>query len=123
MTQRIVGQNVCPECGHAVVPRGPNMPRYCATCGHALVRETVAPFTAEPRAHGGAVTALWLGILGMFIPLCPPFSVVAILVGMHAISDIDEHRERYTGRGLATAAIVLGLIGLVLSLVICSGGC
>jgi hypothetical protein len=53
-----------------------------------------------------AVAALVCGILGIF--------VLALIFGYVGRRQIDESYGRYGGRGMATAGIVLGWIGLVL---------
>lgn len=118
MNQRIFGASVCTRCGHTVGPRGPNMPRYCATCGHALVRETVTPFTDRQTVYGGAVAALILGILGLVMPICPPVSIMAVILGVSSSSVIAKSSGRYSGQGFATAGFILGVIGAMMSLVI-----
>jgi hypothetical protein len=53
-----------------------------------------------------AVGALVCGILGIF--------ALAMIFGYIGRRQIDESRGYYGGRGMATAGIVLGWIGLVL---------
>jgi hypothetical protein len=71
------------------------------------------PFDAplpEFRTSGYAIAAL---VLGLF-PLLGIGSVLAIAFGIRARHDIDAD-VALKGRGLATAGIVLGVIGLVAS--------
>jgi hypothetical protein len=56
--------------------------------------------------NGMAVAALVCGILGIF--------VLAMIFGYIGRRQIDESHGHYGGRGMATAGIVLGWIGLVL---------
>jgi hypothetical protein len=69
----------------------------------------------EEARSGKAVAALVLGIAGLLIApiVC---STLAIVFGVLARRDIDR-RPALTGRGLATAGIVLGVLGLALGLV------
>jgi hypothetical protein len=69
----------------------------------------------EEARSGKAVAALVLGIAGLLIApiVC---STLAIVFGVLARRDIDQ-RPALTGRGLATAGIVLGVLGLALGLV------
>jgi Domain of unknown function (DUF4190) len=66
---------------------------------------------SQVRASPKATWALACGIIGMFV-LAPLFSTVAITLGVVAKNEIDRDSE-LLGRGKAVAAIVLGVIGLV----------
>ena len=68
------------------------------------------PYVAVPQARtsGLAIASLVLGILW-------PYwigSLLALIFGLIAVRDIDRSGGMVTGRGLAIAGIVLGLIGL-----------
>ena len=68
---------------------------------------------AGPTASGKATAALILGILG--IVFCPiVFSILALVFGHQGRNEIDGSGGRMSGRGLATAGIVLGWIGIVI---------
>jgi RNA polymerase subunit RPABC4/transcription elongation factor Spt4 len=83
----------CHRCGKPV-QRGA---RRCPSCGHMLVR------TEEERS-GLATLALVLGVVGL-APICPLFSILAIILGSIASRlPIDK--------GRAATAVVLGWIGL-----------
>lgn len=63
-----------------------------------------------------AVISLVAGILGIsFFPLIG--SIVAVIIGPMARREIRESRGALSGDGLATAGIVLGWIGIALSVV------
>ena len=72
----------------------------------------------ENRAtNGTAVAALVCGILG--VTACPlVLSVVALVLGYNARSDLRQPSSREQGDGLATAGIVMGWIGVGISVVI-----
>jgi hypothetical protein len=62
-----------------------------------------------PTSSGKAVAALVLGILGLVS--CGPIAAIpAIVVGRSAQREIDASGGMVTGRGLATAGVVLGWI-------------
>jgi len=62
--------------------------------------------------NGKATAALVLGICGLL--LCPlVLSVVALVLGYQARTEIDQSGGTQDGRGLAVAGIVLGWIGVV----------
>ena len=76
---------------------------------------TAAP---ENRAtNGTAVAALVCGILG--VTACPlVLSVVALVLGYNARSDLRQPGSREQGDGLATAGIVMGWIGVGISVAV-----
>lgn len=78
----------------------------------------------EKETPGLAIASLVLGICGFFIPVV--CSLLAIIFGFIALSKIKENTQKYKGRGLAVAGIVLGfvffgLIFLILLLVFIRG--
>lgn len=62
----------------------------------------------RPRTSAAAIASLIFGILG-----CLPFvtSIIAVILGIVGIRKTSD--PRVTGRGMAIAGLVLGLIGLV----------
>jgi hypothetical protein len=71
------------------------------------------PYGYFPKTTNGlAVASLILGIVGW--PFCGVGSVVAIVLGVVARSQIRASSGREGGEGMATAGIVLGSIGVVL---------
>jgi hypothetical protein len=108
----------CGECG----TQSTEGDTFCATCGEPLVAQTAVAAVHPPpppqvhvyvpgapvvqATNGMAVAALVCGILGIF--------VLALIFGYVGRRQIDESYGRYGGRGMATAGIVLGWIGLVL---------
>lgn len=64
------------------------------------------------RTNGKAIASLVLGIVGVTgIPFVA--SVIAIILGHMARREIAQHGEE--GRGIATAGIVLGWVGVLLA--------
>lgn len=114
----------CGNCGEPLTPRGGLPPRFCPRCGCRLPTAPVSapgnvPATAR-RVSAPAIASLVLGILGL--PMgCIPFGLAAIFLGMYAHGRIESSRGRLTGKGLATAGIVLGIISSGLWLAICAG--
>ncbi len=114
----------------------------CPNCGAALsidaaasdlntyepveMSESLPPATAlgagspgglgQPSTPAGtsglAITALVLAILGLCIPL---IGLVALILGIMAVGQIDRSEGRLTGRGMATAAAIIGGIGMFLA--------
>jgi hypothetical protein len=70
------------------------------------------PPGAPTESSGKATASLVLGILGLL--LCPwVCAVLALVFGYQARKQIDASNGRIGNRGLATAGIVLGWIGIV----------
>jgi len=62
-----------------------------------------------PRGSGKATAALVLGVLGLVT--CGPFAAIpAVIVGRSAQREIDASRGTLSGRGLASAGVVLGWV-------------
>jgi hypothetical protein len=71
----------------------------------------VRPYSPEAeRISGLAVASLVLGILW----LCGLGSLLATIFGAVALSQISRSNGRLSGRGLALAGLVLGIVGLAL---------
>ena len=66
------------------------------------------------RTNGFAVASLVLGIVGVMLCFLFVPSVLAVIFGAVALSQIKQQPLVYRGRGLATAGLVLGLIGVAL---------
>ncbi len=69
--------------------------------------------TAAPKTSGFAIAAFILNLVGIFMPLC---IIVGIALGHAARRDIRRHG--YTGKGLATAALIIGYVYMVFLVVI-----
>ncbi len=64
----------------------------------------------RPQPHKKAITSMILGIVGLFcIPLV--LSALALVLGIQARAEIDRSFGVYGNRGMATAGIVLGIVG------------
>ena len=65
-----------------------------------------------PGSNKKAIWALVLGILGL---LCCGFftGIPALILGKQAQSEIDASGGQQTGRGMATAGFILGIISIV----------
>ena len=79
------------------------------------------PGAAASGTNTKAVWSLVLGIVGLIC--CGILSIVALVLGLSARKEIDASGQG--GRGLATAGIVLGAIGifwLVISIILAATG-
>jgi hypothetical protein len=66
--------------------------------------------TTEPVIHWTAGAALGLGILGFVVPFFP--CIAAIVFGIIALNKINSEPDKFKGRGLAIAGIILGIVGI-----------
>ena len=94
---------------------------FCPYCRHAQTADGV--YTGPTVNAPGAVASLVCGILGFFI--------CGLVLGIIAITKAQEAKRaigsdpRYTGGGMATAGMVLGiidLVGFVITVLIAFGG-
>jgi hypothetical protein len=69
---------------------------------------------AQPQTSQKAIWALVTGILGL---CCGIFGIVAIILGVVAKNEIDASQGALTGRGLAQAGFIIGIVTVVLSAV------
>jgi hypothetical protein len=65
-----------------------------------------------PPAHPQSTTAMVLGIVGLV--LCGVASPFAMWLGRKSMREIDASGGRLSGRGMAQAGYILGIIGTVL---------
>ena len=90
--------------------------QYCAACGRdsqagptVQVVDPQVAFGLAPETSGKAIFSLICGILFIFLP----FSVVAVIFGHIALSEIRKSPGRLKGRGLAITGIVFGYVGVL----------
>jgi hypothetical protein len=105
----------CPNCGTENAEES----TICQSCGVSLTSPAYQPpaqATGRPTPTSGLATAsLIFGILGL--TLLPTLgSVAAVVLGYMAKSEINSSAGQLEGNGLAMAGLVLGYIGLGLTL-------
>ena len=76
------------------------------------------PAPAGRGTSGKAITSMVRGILGVVSIVAPPLSALAVAFASLARADIRRSGRRMGGGGMATAGLVLGLVGLALSALI-----
>lgn len=99
----------CPQCGSALAEAGGFCP-HCgkpAAAGAALTANTVSSNSAAPITNGKAIASLALGLFS----LIPLLSVIAVVLGHLALSEIRKSSGRMKGEGMAVAGLVLGYLG------------
>ncbi len=76
------------------------------------------PYASAPRQNGLGIASMVLGIVAVipcFSVLLIP-GVLAIVFGAISLSQSKKNPEKYTGRGMAIAGLVLGLVSLAILL-------
>lgn len=111
----------CPRCGCTTAPRDGRALRFCGTCGQLLTGAGPSSplFGATPPA---ATASLLLGLLSLIPFVGVLFALLAIALGLTAVSQIEASGGRYAGKGLALAGVILGGVTSVLWSVVCCGG-
>jgi hypothetical protein len=69
---------------------------------------------AQPQTSQKAIWALVTGILGF---CCGLLGIVGIILGVVAKKEIDASNGALSGRGMAQAGLVLGIIALTLNVI------
>ncbi len=105
----------CLGCGNSML----DGERFCPVCGHDSQAGDNAPrvdpavaFGLPPETSGKAIFSLICGILFIILP----FSVIGVIFGYIALSEIRKNPGRLKGRGLAITGIALGYVGCALIL-------
>ena len=101
------------------------MQAYAETMAADQVAEQVQAETqAQAKATApGAVASVVCGVIGLFVAGLI-FGCIAISKAAKAKSALAEHPDQYTGGGMATAGMVLGvmdLIGVVFAVIVIMG--
>ena len=103
----------CISCGYEL--SGSAIGGFCPECGRP-VEETIRAYASQGGGNNSssATLALVLGIIG--IAACGLVAPFAIWIGYRAKDDIARGIAPVSSGGLATAGIVLGWIGTVLTI-------
>lgn len=79
---------------------------------------TTSQGTIVPKNSNLAIISLISGILGLtFLPLIG--SIVAVITGPMAKREIDESAGQLSGREMANVGLILGWIGIGLTVILC----
>lgn len=103
------GTKTCPACAEDIKSAA-QVCRYCGydfTAGLASNQSRQVAVTA-PRTNGMAIASMVLGIVWIY----GIGAILALIFGYKARREIDGSGGSQTGRGMATAGIVLGWVGI-----------
>jgi hypothetical protein len=77
---------------------------------------------SERSPHGFAIASLVLGIIGLFFSLGFVVPILAIVFGVLGRNKAEEQPERYSGMGMATAGLILGIVSSALTILLMIAG-
>ena len=72
----------------------------------------------RPKTHGLAIASLVCGIVGLFVIFGVILGPLAIFLGVMAINQINEKPHEVPGKFMAKCGIVLGFLGIAISIVV-----
>ena len=99
----------CPR--HHATASGRRRIRIGATATSRVRPRSGGGYGGPPKTNSKSIWALVLGILGMLC--CGVLGIPALILGKQAQNEIDASGGTQTGRGMATAGFVLGIIACV----------
>ncbi len=93
--------------------------QVCAGCGAELqasaAQPAQAPGAGTPKTSPMAVWSLVLAILSFFTCIT---AIPGLILGIVSLNQINRNPQQYTGKGLATAGIVVSVVGVIFVTVI-----
>jgi len=75
------------------------------------------PASEPAKTEGLAIAGFVSGLVGLFVASIP-LGALAVVFGAISLSKIKKNPQRFKGRGLAIASIILGIVDVVLMLIL-----
>jgi hypothetical protein len=72
---------------------------------------------APPKTEGLAIAGFIAGLVGLFFAGIP-LGTLAVIFGMISINKIRKYPARFSGRGLAIASIVIGIVSVIGAIIV-----
>ena len=109
----------CPACG--TVLSLPVLNALGSALGAAEApRSQPLVSAAPPETLGLAIASLVLGIIGLLsscIAVGGVLAIIALILGILALSKISRQPRTYKGKGMALAGTIMGAVGIVIALI------
>jgi len=107
---------ICPRCRRQM----PVDAETCSACGIPFTIEGASSIAqAGPESNGYATAAMTVGILAVLSPCLPILGPVAIGLGIAGLRRAEKIKTANSGRKLAIAGIICGVVSLGLFALIC----
>lgn len=106
-------EDFCPYCGNRIKATAGMTQSYSTgftSASYGQGSYAQGAYTIKKKAPG-AVSGLVYGLVGIFL-FGVVLGIIAIVMGNSAKKKVREHPELYTGDGMGTAAIVLGIFDI-----------
>ncbi|MGB0182092.1 MAG: DUF4190 domain-containing protein [Candidatus Puniceispirillales bacterium] len=112
----------CPYCSETILFDAIK----CRFCGEMLSKakpdQIIEHRISTPlhQTSGMGITAFVLSIVGLFFSFIIPFliQIISLILGHIALSEMNNHPDKYSGRGLVVASLVINYCIIGISFVI-----